>query len=163
MFSIYSTKVNSHSTKKWLFALIFSLCFATNILAHPMPNSIVQIAIQHNKIVLQLKLPISEFELAFDKELNSNVEQLLKENYTQLSNYLDAHIKLIDEKKSSWKKSIVAITTDSTKSELNGTYNEILLRIEKSSFAKKSLPPIEYIAVGRQCMTNPNHIVFFSI
>ncbi len=95
-----------------------------------MPNSIVQMNIQHKKIVMNMKLPIGEFELAFGKEFNSNIENFVSKYNNELRLYIDAHVKLVDQNNNVWQKKITYVGYDSINTEVNGTYNEVLASIE---------------------------------
>ena len=126
-------RLNSHFFNKWLLFLFFVVIMPLNLEAHPMPNSIVQIKIEQKKIVLQLKLPVSELELAYGKSMNNDVATFVRENNNQLKQYIGTHIKLIDQTNHIWDKKVTSVSYDSANSEINGTYSETLATVEFES------------------------------
>lgn len=126
---IYFKNINSHLLKTWLFVLLL-IFHSSNLLAHPMPNSLVQVALHQTKVVMNVKLPIGEFEVAFGKELDTNVTQLVYQNKEAIITYITNHIKIIDEKNNSWTKTVTNVYVDSTHNDVNGSYLEVAATIE---------------------------------
>lgn len=107
--------------------LIFiSLFTLQNASAHPMPNSLVLLNIQDEKVDMQLQLPVQELELAYGQNLQNINQQYINEHQAELTNYILLHTKILGKDKELWNVSVTTIKLDSIVSELNGVYKELI-------------------------------------
>lgn len=142
------------------FAIVFFLinvCYFNILQAHPMPNSIVQIEVQDGRFLFNLKLPISELELAFGKDLSTNTRESFFKYKPELQQYLLQHIRLYDESKHQLSSKIVSMSIDSTTTELNGKYNEVQAVLEfenKQPLNQSSQFVLLYDAIIHQVVTH---------
>lgn len=97
-----------------------------NAFAHPMPNSLVLLNIQDDKVEMQLQLPVQELELAYGKNLQNINQQYINDHHTELSSYILSHTVIYSKDKELWNVSVTNIKLDSIQSELNGVYKELI-------------------------------------
>jgi hypothetical protein len=144
--------------KKIIVAIVFTISlinfhFAS---AHPMPNSLVLLNIQEEKVEIELQLPVQEFELAYGKNLRNIDDKFIETNRTQLMKYILAHTKIYSNPKAYWQISVSNIKLDSTESELNGVHKELIYEITCSPQNKKDIRKftLQYDAIIHQVVTH---------
>lgn len=101
------------------------LAAGARLSAHPMPNSILYLSLQEQRIQMELEMPVQEFELAFKQDLLGHPDKILPEYYGRIEQYLYRHLQINSAENVSQGYRIDKIYLDSTRTELNGTYLEI--------------------------------------
>ena len=141
---------------KYLFAFIVSIFYLNNVVAHPMPNSLVLLNIYDEKVKIELQLPVQEFELAYGKNLQNINPQFIKDNQADLVNYILLHTKIYSNQNDYWALSVSNIRYDSLQSELNGVYKELIFEITCLPNSKGNLRQftLQYDAIIHQVVTH---------
>ncbi len=95
--------------------------------AHPMPNSVVLLSIQQDKITGEIQLPLGELQSAIGMGANDNSQDLVKRLGGTIKAYLFQHIhpKSFDNKL--WTVELGAMKVLSTKNPLSGEYKELVI------------------------------------
>lgn len=121
-----------------------------------MPNSLVLLSIQDEKVKIELQLPVQEFELAYGKNLQNINERYIKDNQVELINYILSHVKIYSREKSFWTLTVSNIKLDSLNSQLNGVYKELVYEITCLPVNKKELRQftLQYDAIIHQVVTH---------
>jgi hypothetical protein len=105
------------------------LLFASiSLIAHPMPNSLVQIAIRSDHLGMKIAIPIPDFELAFGQHLNdfNNTTNL----NSALTTYFQQHIYITDAQKQSWKPKFISHQVQEATDAVVGKYSEINVNLQ---------------------------------
>jgi hypothetical protein len=94
--------------------------------AHPMPNSVVLLNVQQDKITGEIQLPLGELQSAIGLGVNDNTQDLVKRLGGTIESYLFQHIhpKSFDNKP--WKVELGTMKVLSTKNPLSGEYKELV-------------------------------------
>jgi hypothetical protein len=113
-----------------LFQLIFLLWGLGGLgflYAHPMPNSVVLLNVQQDKITGEIQLPLGELQSAIGLGVNDNTQDLVKRLGGTIKSYLFQHIhpKSFDNKL--WKVELGTMKVLSTKNPLSGEYKELVI------------------------------------
>lgn len=134
---------------------VFSFCFRESI-AHPMPNSLVLLNIQDDRLSIELQLPVQEFELAYGKNLQDINQRYVQEHQAELIEYILLHTKIYSKDKKLWSLTVTNIKLDSIKSELNGVYKELIYEISCTPINKNELRQFTliYDAIIHQVVTH---------
>ncbi|TAH19251.1 MAG: HupE/UreJ family protein [Cytophagales bacterium] len=107
------------------YLLFFTLFFGEIAYAHPMPNTVIELTIQHKSIQMDILMPLSEFELAFGQKIGSNINE-----NEQFRRYFQEHIRLQGKDKQTWEVKFISATIQETNSEIVGKYSELAVRIQ---------------------------------
>jgi HupE / UreJ protein len=101
---------------------------STALIAHPMPNSLVQIAIKSDRLGMKIATPMPDFELAFGQHLaDFNNSTALNE---ALATYFQQHIHINDAQKQVWKPKFISHSVQETTDVLVGKYTEVNVNLE---------------------------------
>lgn len=96
--------------------------FCLNIFAHPLPNTVVNIKVQQQAMLLQVKVPLQDFEIAFKDKIKPNQTEIIL-------NYFRNHIKVEDKNKQFLKIELVNFKIQKTKAEMVGEYDEVIFNL----------------------------------
>ncbi|MER0440038.1 HupE/UreJ family protein [Emticicia sp. W12TSBA100-4] len=105
---------------------IFTFC-AKEVIAHPMPNSMVLLKIYEKNISGEIQLPLSELQSAIGMGVNDNSERLIERLGDSLRIYLLKHIRPRTFDGKLWKVLLGKMQVNETKSELSGEYKELIV------------------------------------
>jgi HupE / UreJ protein len=117
--------------KSKLFSFLAMMCllliFESFLYAHPMPNSVVLLNVQQDKITGEIQLPLGELQSAIGLGVNVNSQDLVKRLGGTIKSYLFQHIhpKSFDNKL--WKVELGEMKVLSTKNPLSGEYKELVI------------------------------------
>jgi hypothetical protein len=95
-------------------------------MAHPMPNSVVLLAVQKDYINAEIQLPLSELQLSFGHAANDSSARLVAQFGPQLQAYLAQHIRPVSADGRAWTVMVTDLSVDSTQNPINGTYRELV-------------------------------------
>jgi HupE / UreJ protein len=93
-------------------------------LAHPMPNSILNLDIGEKTIQAEVQLPLSELQSAMNIDLGQNPENQLDNYKNAIQTYFFNHIKIKD-----WTIVVGDIAITDANQEASGDYKELNLKI----------------------------------
>ena len=134
------------------YILSASLLFTTlNLLAHPMPNSVVSLSVLQNSVYGEAKMPLVELESALGKSVDTS----LNVNTTFFKDYFFQHIKAVSGN-DSWA-TIIKDIHKIEETDLNiGNYQEVVVHfILKPSDSKDlRLFDFDYNAIVHQVVTH---------
>lgn len=99
------------------------------IVAHPMPNSIVQLDIGANGVVVELQLPLTELELAFGQAVNQHPATLIARLGPQLRTYIQTHVRPVGPDGRVWTVAVNELSVVSGSQPYTGTYHELTARL----------------------------------
>lgn len=138
----------------WYILTLSLFIFAGRLLAHPMPNSLVFIRIQENRLSLRLELPVQEFELAYGKDLSQS-DAIIYENKSKINQYIRKHIS-ITSNQDDWAIQLKDFYIDSSNNQLNGTYKELIVNLDAIPNNPKDLRKfiLNYDVVIHQVVTH---------
>ena len=114
---------------KNIILLIITL-FCINIFAHPLPNTVVNIKVQQESMLFQIKVPLQDFEIAFKEKIKLNQPRLIVD-------YFRNHIKIEDKNNQYLKIELVNYNVQKAKAELIGEYDEVIFNLR--FFANKNV------------------------
>ena len=84
-----------------------------------MPNSLVLLSINADKVNMELRLPVQEFELAFNENLSDSCEDIVEKYNIELRNYILNHLKVYSVNHDvGWSISIDKLQEDIVKKEI---------------------------------------------
>lgn len=141
--------------KATLFILHFTL-FIGKATAHPMPNSVVLLHIQADRIEAEVQIPLSELQAAYGHAVDDSSAELIARLGPQLRAYLQQHIRAESSDRRTWSVVVGALSVQETKNTINGTYRELVAEV-------RLVPPISgvvrrftfrYDAVVHQVVTH---------
>ena len=115
--------------KKYLFLFIATFIFTLNLMAHPMPNSILLLDVKQNRIAAELKLPLKEMQYAVPFDVMNNNNKLISIHYNEIVAYLVAHLHLKTESGEAWTVEVNEMKLDTTKQEETGLYSELTVKL----------------------------------
>lgn len=102
--------------------LLITTLFCVNVFAHPLPNTVVNIKVQQQSMLFQIKVPLQDFEIAFKEKIKLNQPKLVVE-------YFKNHIKIEDKNNQFLKIELVNYNVQKTKAEMVGEYDEIIFNL----------------------------------
>jgi hypothetical protein len=111
--------------RKFLPQLMILLCCGLLSQAHPMPNSLVRIKVQTNRVDAELKLPLTELQIAFGKPLSQHPGQIIDDYGNALKTYLLEHVKPTTPEGQNWSVAVDSLNIDSAEQTLTGKYYEL--------------------------------------
>lgn len=110
--------------------LLITTLFCVNIFAHPLPNTVVNIKVQQQSMLFQIKVPLQDFEIAFKEKIKLNQPKLVVE-------YFKNHIIIEDKNNQFLKIELVNYNVQKTKAEMVGEYDEVIFNLR--FFANKNV------------------------
>jgi HupE / UreJ protein len=117
--------------KSKLFSFLAIMClsygFEGFLYAHPMPNSVVLLSVQQDKITGEIQLPLGELQSAIGLGVNDNSQDLVKRLGANIKTYLFQHIHPTSFDNKHWAIEIGAMRVLSTKNPLSGEYKELVV------------------------------------
>ncbi len=127
---------------KTLFLIFLFLC-NIKILAHPMPNSVVNLHIKENMIKGEAKIPFIELENALNTKIDT--DEITNKNSKYIA-YFIKHIAAItkNRKNQEWKTSIENITIYTDTDDFVGKYQEIIVNFSLIPQNKADLRHFEF-------------------
>ncbi len=147
------------------FRIIIALLFgvlSSEILAHPMPNSLVLLNFQTQAINAELRLPLGELQAALDNKLVGTPENLIAQNAEFLKAYLLQHMKPKTNQGIPWRVKLETMWLESAENPSYGKYYELVVLakwLPPSSAALRNFV-LEYDAIVHQVVT---HTILVSI
>lgn len=106
--------------------IIFTFC-AKEVIAHPMPSSMVILKIHEKNISGEIQLPLGELQSAIGMGVNDNSGRLIERLGDSLRIYLLKHIRPRTFDGKSWKVELGEMKVYETKSQLSGEYKELVV------------------------------------
>ncbi len=123
--------------KRIILALLMLTFCVKEVIAHPMPNSMVLLKIHEKQISGEIQLPLGELQSAIGMGVNDNSERLVERLGDSLRVYLLKHIRPRTFDGKLWKVELGEMKVNETKSELSGEYKELVVEFTM-------LPPQSY-------------------
>lgn len=117
----------SRSIKRLMACLLVLISLSYSATAHPMPNSVVLLAVQQGHIEAEIQLPLSELQFAFSRAVNDSSARLVERLGPQLRVYLMQHIRPQTPDGRAWVVVVTDLRVDSTQNPINGTYRELVV------------------------------------
>ena len=94
--------------------------------AHPMPNSVVELVVNDEQLLFDLKLPVQEFELAFGQKLmDLDADQIMSRYGTEIGKYIQAHFQVKSKEGVEQYYALEKVAVDTTSDQIRGKYLEI--------------------------------------
>ncbi|RYC69270.1 HupE/UreJ family protein [Spirosoma sordidisoli] len=121
-----------------------------------MPNSVVLLTVQRDRIDATVQLPLSELQFAFGHAVNDSSARLITRFGPQLSAYLRQHIRAVGPGGQPWSVGIGALSVDSSTNSINGTYRELVAHcwLKPPSGADLRQFTLYYDAIVHQVITH---------
>ncbi|WP_375436121.1 HupE/UreJ family protein [uncultured Hymenobacter sp.] len=124
----------SHATRlghvtKWLLFLTVGLSFLPKAIAHPMPNSVVQLTVHADRIDAEVQIPLSELQAAWGHAVNDSSTYLLARHGPAMRAYLNEHIRPASPAGELWQVLVGELAVHETQNPLNGTYRELTAQV----------------------------------
>jgi hypothetical protein len=91
------------------------------VMAHPMPNTVVNLSIQKTTIGLTVKMPLQDFQIAFGAGANG-LKAITSDN---LKIYFQQHIKAIGADSTPWRQEFIGYDIAETVDKTVGSYQEL--------------------------------------
>ena len=114
----------------WLLALGLSLGCLCQAAAHPMPNSVLLLAVQAHRIEATVQIPLSELQPAFGHAVSDSSARLVARLGPALRTYLAQHIKLQSPGGRAWAVAVGQLGVRETQNPLNGPYRELTAQLQ---------------------------------
>lgn len=114
-------------------AILFLLC-GKAALAHPMPNSFIQLDIHERSISADIQVPLDELGLALKGKIQENIaelptKQVLERHYSEIASYLLQHSTARTRAGLPWSVEIEVMRLDSSSNPINGQFYELFVRM----------------------------------
>jgi HupE / UreJ protein len=110
-----------------LFLILF---FASTLLAHPSPNTLVFLDIKSNGVAVELRLPVGELAMALNPNAPKTAEQLLGNFTDSLKMYLTSHIEPLSMDGKKWSVAVGDMALENVKNaQERGTLQDIIVKI----------------------------------
>lgn len=110
-----------------IFVLSIVTFCAEEVIAHPMPNSMIILKIHEKNISGEIQLPLGELQSAIGMGVNDNSERLIERLGDSLRIYLLKHIRPRTFDGKLWNVELGEMQVNETKSELSGEYKELVV------------------------------------
>ncbi|PSR57187.1 hypothetical protein AHMF7605_05680 [Adhaeribacter arboris] len=94
-----------------------------------MPNSVVLLNIQSDRIDAEVQIPLSELQAAFGHAVNDSSTGLVARLGPDLREYLSQHIRPVSLNGQPWAVAVGALKVQETKNPINGTYRELTAQV----------------------------------
>jgi hypothetical protein len=101
------------------------ILLSKEVIAHPMPNTLVNLNIQKTQIDMTLKMPVSDFYIAFGEHNNGFIEITTY----KLQAYFQKHIKLISADNTLWQQQFKQYEIIETQDSIVGKYEELVVKL----------------------------------
>jgi hypothetical protein len=99
----------------WLLLLFFS----TTVFSHPLPNTVINLNVSATDMLMQIRVPLQDFEIAFKSSVTTNQNILF-------FNYFSKHVQIKDKENKCWKIEFKSYKIQTTKADFVGKYKEIV-------------------------------------
>ncbi len=119
-----------------------------------MPNSEVFLNIRDHEVQIELRLPAPELELAFGQSLAGDLTYVKRDYGSQLCNYILNHIHFRNSEGSVWNCEIKSLEVETIATELNGNYNEIIVRLTAFGSGSPRHFVMDYDIIVHQVVTH---------
>jgi HupE / UreJ protein len=142
--------------------LFLALFTAAKAVAHPMPNTVIALAIGEHKIALEIVIPAPELLLAVTGDANRDARAFLEQNAAKLREYMDAHLLVLTKSGARLPQDISAVTLDSASDANVGNYQEFRFNVDaaaRAGFDTRDFQ-LRYDAIIHQI---PNHFALVRI
>jgi hypothetical protein len=116
-----------NSTKPAFLGLV--LFFLTAAGAHPMPNSILTLDVNTEKIYCTLELPLKELQLAVPFDVTQNPRILIKNHQQDLAYYILSHFRILGKNGQKWNMIINQISIAKSEQEAKGKYDDLVIAL----------------------------------
>ncbi len=121
--------------KQWFIAFFLILFVGVDVIAHPMPHSILSLYPRKQFINAEYLIPLSELQLAIPFDITSESENQIVKHKKDLVDYIHNHL-VLSGKSGKWHTEIVNISLSEGEQVASGTYRELLVKM-------KLIPPNE--------------------
>jgi hypothetical protein len=120
--------------------------------AHPMPNTIINLKIEKTQMSMTLKMPLSDFQIAYAHSSNGFIEITAD----KLQAYFQQHLKAKSMDSTVWKQQLLNFEITETRDSMVGNYQELMvnLMLSPSNIADLQQFNLQYDAIIHQI---PNH------
>ena len=98
--------------------------------AHQQPTTTVMLDMNPDKVTMELRIPLSELELAFGHDISQNPDSLVEKLRPQLSEYLLAHIHPVTAINQPWSVEVTAMKVEKAEQSQSGEYREITVDLD---------------------------------
>jgi hypothetical protein len=105
--------------------LCFLILLSKESIAHPMPNTLVNLSVQKTQIEMILKIPLSDFYIAFGEHNNGFIEM----TEDKLQAYFQKHIKIQSADSTYWQQQFNHYEVLETQDSIVGKYEELLVKL----------------------------------
>jgi hypothetical protein len=104
---------------------LYFMFTSIDVKAHPMPNTIIHLDCQKTHIGMTLKMPLSDFQIAFAQNNNGFIDL----TSDKLQAYFLQHIKVENEDSSLWQPQFISFDISETQDSMVGKYQELLVTL----------------------------------
>lgn len=104
---------------------LIGVLFSSIVFSHPLPNTVVNLNIQSHGMIMNLQMPLQDFEIACHYKVKSS-----KEVTKSFFNYFSKHIQIEDKQHHFWKMEFVDYQIQTAKAALVGSYKEIQFKLK---------------------------------
>jgi hypothetical protein len=106
-----------------ILVFLVGLLISSKLFSHPLPNTVVNLNVQSNSIVMKIQIPLQDFEIAFKSKVTS------KETFL-IANYFSKHITIEDKNHDLWKMKFIDYHIQQNKAAFVGKYQEIVFKVQ---------------------------------
>jgi hypothetical protein len=134
----------------------------SGVQAHPMPNTDIAIKLDERVVSLEIRIPVLEFVLAFQKSENVTPDNLPSDSREKVVAYLKQHLKILSKSGVAQDYNITSLNVESSTDEFVGDYQELRLTADvpvRDGFNPRDFW-LDYDAVIHQV---PNHFALVKI
>ena len=111
-------------------AILAFVVFAPQTLrAHQQPTTIVLLDVTPDKVAMELEIPLSELELAFNRNVTENPEVSIGSFEPQLKQYLVSRIRPVSENNQPWFVEVTGIKIEQAEQTQSGPFREIRVNL----------------------------------
>jgi hypothetical protein len=101
------------------------ILLSKEVIAHPMPNTLMNLNIQKTQIDMTLKMPVSDFYIAFGN-LNNGFIEITSH---KLQAYFLKHIKIISADSTVWQQQFKHYEVIESQDSIVGKYQELVVKL----------------------------------
>lgn len=115
--------------RRLMLILLILFYFSGKVSAHPMPNSVVLLDVQSDKVYAELQLPLNELELAFGHQANQHPQTLVNRLSPGLKSYIIRHIHPLSKDGKAWNVSVENLLVQKIPASASGPYYELHAKV----------------------------------
>ena len=137
--------------------LIVCVGICGRLMAHPMPNSVLQLEIKSDGVTAELQWPLKELQYVFPgRNINLSPGTLIGRMGATLDSYLLAHMSVTDSAGRDWKVAITGKKVTEAEQSMTGPFHELVFTLWLQPPPGASLRhfTIHYDAIMHQVVTH---------